>query len=52
MKKRIVSTAILSIATALSVSAQDASVTIHANKGTNKIYKEIYGYLCASFHAG
>ena len=43
MKKRIVSTAILSIATALSVSAQDATVTIHANKGTNKIYKEIYG---------
>lgn len=40
--KRKLSTLVLA-AIAVTVSAQDATVTIHANQGTEKIYKEIYG---------
>ncbi len=40
--KQYIATALLSLA-AFSANAQDATVTIHANQGTNKINKEIYG---------
>lgn len=42
MRKTIVGSVLLLAATSMA-QAQDVSVTIHANQGTNKIYKEIYG---------
>ena len=42
MKKLIIST-VLSVACALTASAQNTTVTIHANQGKNIINKEIYG---------
>ena len=42
MKQQILSAA-LAFAFALPACAQDAKVTIHANQGTEKIHKEIYG---------
>ena len=41
--KRLITTTLLSTAFALGVNAQDATATIHADKGTQKINKEIYG---------
>ena len=41
--KRLITTTLLSAAFALGVNAQDATATIHADKGTQKINKEIYG---------
>ncbi len=41
--KRLIATTLLSAAIAFSAQAQDATGTIHADKGTQKIYKEIYG---------
>lgn len=41
--KRLITTTLLSAAFALGVNAQDATATIHAYKGTQKINKEIYG---------
>ena len=42
MKKLIIST-VLSVACAFTASAQNTTVTIHANQGKNSINKEIYG---------
>ena len=42
MKKQLTTFA-LAAAFALSANAQDATVTIHASEGTQKIHKEIYG---------
>ena len=43
MKKKIIFSLMLSAMAASPSFAQDATVTIHANEGTQKIYKEIYG---------
>ena len=43
MKKEIIFSLMLSAMAASPSYAQDATVTIHANEGTQKIYKEIYG---------
>ena len=41
--KRLLTTMTLTAALSTSIMAQNATVTIHADKGTNKIHKEIYG---------
>ena len=41
--KKLFATTLLSTAVAFSVQAQDVTGTIHANQGTQKINKEIYG---------
>lgn len=41
--KRFITSTILCAALSATMSAQDATVTIRANKGANKINKEIYG---------
>ena len=43
MMNRLIATTLLSTAVAFSAQAQDVTGTIHANQGTQKIYKEIYG---------
>ena len=41
--KKLFATTLLSTAVAFSAQAQDVTGTIHANQGTQKINKEIYG---------
>lgn len=41
--KRLLLTTLLTTVTTLSLLAQDATLTIHATQGKQKIYKEIYG---------
>ena len=43
MMNRLIATTLLSTAVAFIAQAQDVTGTIHANQGTQKIYKEIYG---------
>ncbi len=41
--RKFITFSILSVAFCFNANAQKANITIHADKGTNKIYKEIYG---------